>query len=171
MFIPQKQALNSSRNSNIHRVYSPKKKRVINLFSDLEYYNWLKIDCNPKVADYCEQPLKISGMYNGRKVSSTFDMWVLYFDCSEEFQEVKPMSKLVPTSSSYANVQKQITVQKEWCKEHSKNYRIVTEKEIFNNLILLNNIEKIHSFIRGWNILALLIWKRSCHIFLMTTIP
>lgn len=149
MYLPQKEARNSSYSSNIHRVYSPKKKRVINLFSDLEYWNWLKIDCNAKVIDYCEQPLKIKGVYNGKKVTSIFDMWILYYNLKEKFQEVKPSNKLNPNSSSFATVQKQITVQKEWCKEHSKEYCIITEKDIFSNLILLNNLDKIHSFIRG----------------------
>lgn len=149
MYLPQKEARNSSYSSNIHRVYSPKKKRVINLFSDLEYWNWLKIDCNPKIINYCEQPLKITGMYDGKEVTSIFDMWILYYNLKEKFQEVKPSNKLKSSSSSFATVQKQITVQSEWCKEHSKEYCIVTEKEIFSNLILLNNLDKIHSFIRG----------------------
>jgi hypothetical protein len=78
MYLPQKEARNSSNSSNIHRVYSPKKKRVINLFSDLEYWNWLKIDCNPKVINYCEQPLKITGMYDGKEVTSILQGFISY---------------------------------------------------------------------------------------------
>lgn len=149
MYLPQKQIKGSSYSSNLHIEYSIKIQRSVGLFSDLEYYNWLKHECNPKVIDFCEQPLVIEGYYQGKKVRSIFDMWVLFSDTTERFEEVKPSSKLLTSSSSYEKVKKQLTVQKEWCDAHSKKYCIRTEKEIFNNLVLLNNLRKLYGFVRG----------------------
>lgn len=45
--------------NNYFSVYSNKIKRVVHLFSNLEYYNFLTLETNPQVETFCEQPLKI----------------------------------------------------------------------------------------------------------------
>lgn len=45
--------------NNYFSVYSNKIKRVVHLFSNLEYYNFLTLETNPQVETFCEQPLKL----------------------------------------------------------------------------------------------------------------
>ena len=46
--------------NNYYITYSKKLNRNITLYSQLEYHNFLTIEMNPHVMDFCEQPLAIN---------------------------------------------------------------------------------------------------------------
>lgn len=70
--------------SNYWEVSSPKLKRIVRLFSDLEYKNWILIEMNPQIISFCEQQLTIKGYIDRKLKKFIFGMWVLYDD-TEEF--------------------------------------------------------------------------------------
>lgn len=151
MYEPQAIVKGSSYSSNLSLLYSPKKRRDINIFSDLEFYNWLFVEFNPRIKDYCEQPLTIKEPYEGKEVSSRFDMWILHDTGIHEFQEVKSSSCFIKGEKGYKNTLKQTTVQRNWCNNNDKLYTIRTEKELLTNLYIINNLKKIHAFVRLTN--------------------
>lgn len=148
MYQPEVQIKGNSYISNLHIFYSAKIQRCINCWSDLEYYNCLLLECNPKVLEYCEQRPTVKGKYDGKIVKTRFDMHVIYIDGREEYQEVKYSDCFDEGHKSYKNTIKQTSVQREWCKNNNKIYTIRTEKEIMSNLFLINNLKKIYFFVR-----------------------
>lgn len=116
--------------------YSSKLQRNVFLFSDLEYEHWLIIESNPKVIDFCEQPLLMNAYINGKLMTSIIDMWVKYDTGHEEFLEIKYSSDL--TKQRVIN---QITIQKHWCNEHKFQHHVITEEHIRTNRMLLSNLK------------------------------
>lgn len=149
MYTPIKINRNSWYGSNYWESYSNKIKRTVRFFSDLEYENWILIETNPKVKTFCEQPLKISCLYEGKKVESILDMWVYYYDGYEEFIEVKYANELNPNNAKSERSIRQTNIQRYWCKENNKNYRILTEKEIRSNRTYLNNLKQLLCFVKN----------------------
>lgn len=143
MYFPIKIKRSMRYGNNYWEVYSPKLKRNVRLFSDLEYDNWVQIETNPKIISFCEQPLKIQALHDGKIKESIFDMWVLYDNNLEEFQEVKYTSELNGLSNKSERSIKQIEVQKKWCKDNNYTYAVKTEVEIRENLTHLNNLKYI----------------------------
>ncbi|MDN4603831.1 MULTISPECIES: TnsA endonuclease N-terminal domain-containing protein [Paenibacillus] len=105
-------------------------KRTLDLYSDLEFEHWLTVETNPEVIGYCEQPLEISYLLNGRLRKSIFDMWILYRDHSETFVEVKYEKELTSTEPRYDRTKRQIEAQREWCRKNNIAYEVRTEKTI-----------------------------------------
>jgi len=142
MYTPQ--ITDSSRKFGNNRwlAFSPKLKRTVYLFSDLEYEHWLQVEFNSKVVNYCEQPLKVEANFEKIKAASIIDMWIQYEDGSEEFVEIKYKSDLIKE-----NVIKQIHVQKTWCKENNKQHKVMTEIEIKESTIKLSNIKLMLKFL------------------------
>ena len=68
---------------------SRKLHRRVTAFSDLEYENLLCLEMDANVRYYCEQPCEVNVFIGGKEYSTIFDVWVVYTDGSEEFQEVK----------------------------------------------------------------------------------
>lgn len=62
--------------NNYWEVYSPKLKRVVRLYSSLEYDHWLLLEITPSIKTFCEQPLKINCKREHKIYSSIFDAWV-----------------------------------------------------------------------------------------------
>lgn len=118
--------------------YSPKLAREVFLFSDLEYEHWLIVESNPKIINFCEQPLVMTAYINGKSVTSIVDMWVKYDDGNEEFIEIKYSSDLIRQK-----VINQILTQKYWCAENGFQHRIRTEGDIRANRILLSNLKTL----------------------------
>lgn len=148
MYRPEVQIKGNSYISNLHIFYSVKLGRCVSCWSDLEYYNCLLLECNPKVLTYCEQPLTIQGEYGGKLVKTRFDTWAKYIDGSEEFMEIKYSDCFKEGHKSYNNTIKQTSVQHQWCLENNKEYVIRTEKDILSSLYLINNLKKIYCFVR-----------------------
>jgi len=125
--------------------YSLKLGRTVKVYSMLEYANAISLEMNPVVKYYCEQPAKVSSIRNDKTVNAIFDFWVLYNDDSNEFQEVKYSSELEGDDEASIRSQKQIEIQKEWCIDNNKNYRIVTERELFCGPFYFHNLTLLHS--------------------------
>jgi hypothetical protein len=134
--------------NNYWEGFSPKLKRNVRFFSDLEYEHWILVETNPMVVSFCEQPLRIKQCLNGEWIESIFDMWIKYCDGNETFIEVKYSEELESNHKNYERVKRQITAQKEWCKSNGKKHLIQTEKEIRGNRIFLENMRYLLPFVR-----------------------
>lgn len=121
-------------------VYSLKLKRNVNLFSDLEFDNWILIETNPNVKTFCEQPHE--AVIEGDQETSIFDMWALTLDGQEIFFEIKYEQDL-----NKEEVVQQIDIQKRWCEIHGKKHQIRTEKDIRNNEIYLENLKDLLPYV------------------------
>ena len=140
MYTPINIKRSSKYGNNYWEVYSPKVKRNVRLFSDLEYENWILIETNPKIVSFCEQPLEIKDSIDGKSKKSIFDMWILYDDEREEFQEVKYQSELNDINSRSS---KQVAFQKEWCVRNGYDYAVKTDVEIRKNKVYLDTLKQI----------------------------
>lgn len=70
--------------SNYWEVSSPKVERIVRLFSDLEYKNWILIEMNPKIISFGEQPLTIKWYVDRKLKKFIYGISILYDD-TEEF--------------------------------------------------------------------------------------
>lgn len=134
--------------NNYWETYSPKVKRIVKFFSDLEYDNWILVETNPKIIRFCEQPRKIQYILDGKLIESILDMWVFYQDNTEEFNEVKYTNELNPSNPKSERSIRQTTIQRLWCQENDFSYRIKTEQEIRGNQIYLTNMKQILSHVK-----------------------
>ena len=132
-------------------VKSYKLGRVIKLYSNLEFKNWLTLESDPQVITFCEQPYKAEMLYHGQRKESIFDMWVKYKDNSEEFQEVKYSQELINKDKHAIRSQEQIEFQTEWCRMNNVRYQIRTEGEIECGPNHIENLLHISSRIKHYN--------------------
>jgi hypothetical protein len=129
--------------NNRWEVYSPKLKRNVTLYSNLEYDHWVIIESNPKVAFFCEQPLKIQiRLPSGVTVTTIFDMWIKWNSGAEEFREVK-FNEEIFSANPKSRVARQIEAQKRWCELKGINHVVATEEVIRANPIYLLNCKFI----------------------------
>ncbi|WP_289139876.1 TnsA endonuclease N-terminal domain-containing protein [uncultured Brevibacillus sp.] len=138
--------------SNYWHVFSPKLERMVHFFSDLEYEHWLLVEADQTVKRFCEQPVRIDGVYNGAKVSSILDMWIERVDGSQSFVEVKYTQELDPRNPRSERSIRQTTIQRKWCEHNNFNYEIKTEKDIRSNQILLDNLRELIPNIKNQSI-------------------
>jgi hypothetical protein len=61
--------------SNYWEAMSVKMNRDVRFFSDLEYDNWILVECDPNIIRFCEQPMRIKIEWQYVWVESIFDMW------------------------------------------------------------------------------------------------
>ncbi|MBB3113466.1 hypothetical protein FHS18_005578 [Paenibacillus phyllosphaerae] len=104
--------------------------RDITLYSDLEFDHWLVVETDPTVLTYCEQPIEIPYVINGRLHSTIFDMWILFKNGKEVFVEVKYEKELFAKSTKYERTNRQISAQREWCKQNGIIHEVRTERMI-----------------------------------------
>ena len=126
--------------------FSPKVKRKVYLFSDLKYEQWLLIEFNPKIVDFCEQPLKITNHINGKEKSSIPDMYIKYEEGKQEFREIKYSTEL-----NKANIIDQIAIQRAWCNENGIEHSVRTEMEIRENRLRLSKLKLILKTIKQYD--------------------
>lgn len=148
MYTPIDIRRSSHYGSNYWETYSPKLKRIVKAFSDLEYDNYVLVETNPKIKSFCEQPIRIKCFWEGNLVESIFDMWIKWDDEKEEFIEVKYLSELDPVNPKSDRSIRQTNVQRRWCADHRHNYRIQTEREIRDNSIFLANMKVVLSYVK-----------------------
>jgi len=110
---------------DLRTLKSYKMGRDFNLCYPLEFYHFLMLDCDPLVKWICERPEHVDLKIDGKKVSTTFDMWVLWHDGREEMREVKPDDK---TNTDQAKRQKR--AQEAWCNLVGLPHRQLTDKHI-----------------------------------------
>jgi hypothetical protein len=148
MYSPIPMKRSSKYGNNYWEVFSPKLRRNVRLFSDLEYDHWILIESDPNITMFCEQPLRIQQLVNGELVESIFDMWVVDQKREEYFIEVKYSHDLNPLNKKSARAIRQTTAQKEWCDKHGHHHLIMTEKEIRGNPVRLANLKLIIPYLK-----------------------
>ena len=106
-------------------VYSQKMKTRVYLSYPLEYMHWALLELDPEVLMFCRHPLSDDVSVAGKKVSTTFDMWVRFRTLREELREIKPMEEIKNGTS-----RKQILAQKALAQLKGIDYRVVTDEDI-----------------------------------------
>jgi len=137
--------------NNYYVTYSSKLKRNVHLFSNLEYYNFLDLECDPNVIKFCEQPLKINFILENKVKHAIFDVWVRHKDGSEEMQEVKYDSELNGTDDVSIRSQEQIRREKHWCKENNIAFAVRTDKALKKGRYYLQNLNVMSARLRRYN--------------------
>lgn len=120
-------------------VYSKRLRREVRLYNKLQYDNWVFIETDQSIVDYCERPLKVVVSVAGEVTETTFDMWIRKND-SEEFIFVST-SQEIDSNSISPNFKRirEMNAQQIWCSENNKNHRIVTDITVKDNPVLLAN--------------------------------
>ena len=136
MFKPVRKLTNSGTLKNTGVFPSKKNKRLVSFESLLELDYLHRIEFDKSVLSYCEQPIKIEFLHNGRRCSYTPDFYVEY--ATEDFLiEIKPEAKL---------------------KELFQNPDVLYKYKAASNYCLINNISKFRivtdTKIRSGNILS-----------------
>lgn len=139
--------------NNYWEVYSYKLKRIVCLFSNLEYENFLTLEMDPLVETYCEQPLEVELHLDDKSVKTIFDFWVKYKNGSEQLQEIKYSKELYGNDKAALRTQEQIRRQKLWCKENNIDYVIRTEKTIHSGEFTIRNFNIMAANVRRYTIL------------------
>lgn len=138
--------------SNLWNVFSPKISRYLTLYSDLEYYYWIKIESDADIVGFCEQPTIAKGWFEGKRGESIFDFWVLKNYGKEEYWEVK-YSHDLETAENKHELIKQLTIQKQWANKHNFSYYVKSDSELLEHVVLLDNWSKILLTVtHSWNI-------------------
>lgn len=130
--------------SNYWMFESKKIHRCVTAYSNLEYENLLTLEMNPEVEYYCEQPYSATVFVSGKEYKTIFDVYVVYKNGREEFQEIKYQQELDSDSAKGKRSQKQIGIQKMWCIQNNFQYTLRTD----------NDIEKGQHFIRNLSVLS-----------------
>ena len=121
---------------NYLAVYSRKLNRVVHFFSILEYYNFLMLEMDYEVIDFCEKPKQIEVLIDGKWKNVTFDMWVKSSDGTEEMQEIMYEASKESNDGKLPEV---VIRKQNWCNESNISFRIISEKEIISNRLLICN--------------------------------
>ena len=135
---------NFKRHSNhwLIKSWKAKDNRLVDLYSQLEYFNYVLLEANPKVQLLCEQPLHINCIHNGARLNYVFDLWVKWSDGQEELIEVKPYEELLPSVNGSLEPKKWGLI-KSWCDKNGYDCRFITEREILSNRVILSNARQI----------------------------
>lgn len=118
--------------------YSPKLKRNVILYSDLEYDHWVLVEATPAIKAFCEQPRRIRVQLPSGLVTTVFDMWILWDTRSQEYREIKYRQELLNASTD-SRIYRQIEAQKKWCELDRVNHTVMTDEVIRANPIFLSN--------------------------------
>lgn len=143
MYSPIQIKRSSKFRNNYWEIYSPKVKRNVRLFSDLEYDFWVLIETNPQIRAFCERPLEIEQFYEEKLVKVMFDMWIKWENGDEQFIEIKYSNQ----SRNPDRATRNTLLQQQWCTNNRKNFVIKTEKDIRRNNILLSNMKTLLPYI------------------------
>lgn len=132
--------------NNLWQTYSPKLGRVVKLYSDLEYHHWILVEATPEIVTFCEQPVKMLSMVEGRDRASYIDMWVQWRNGTEQYREIKYARDMAQIESKPLLV-RQLAIQKLWCVRHGADHAIITDEQIHINKLLLQNWRLILSIL------------------------
>lgn len=119
-------------------VFSPKLKRIVILYSDLEYDHWVLVEATPEIKIFCEQPRRVRVQLPSGPVTTIIDMWVLWETQDEEYREIKyrdQVEKATPDSRIF----RQIRAQEKWCEIDRSKHTVMDERVIRANPIFLSN--------------------------------
>ncbi|HEY0321393.1 MAG TPA: TnsA endonuclease N-terminal domain-containing protein [Pyrinomonadaceae bacterium] len=119
-------------------VYSPRLKRRVILYSNLEYDHWVLVEANTSIKSFCEQPRRIRVKLPTGLVTTIFDMWILWDTNAQEYREVKYLHDLLHADPN-SRIHRQIQAQKKWCTLSNAKHSIMTDEVIRANPIFLSN--------------------------------
>lgn len=129
---------------NYYEVYSKKLKRIVRLFSSLRYANFLTLEMDPTVIKFCERPLNIEIMLEGKNQKTFIDFWVKFKDEREEMQEIGYIDEQKENDENNDNsthTQELIRRKKKWCEENNINFVIKTADDINSGRFYIRNLE------------------------------
>ncbi len=149
MFKPLQIKRSSRFGSSYWEVFSVKANRIIQLFGDLQYDNWVLVESNPKIKSFCENPNVTNYVRYGKEREPFYDMWVQWDDFSEELIKVYRIKELSSTNNNFDNLKNIIKHQENWCIKKGYKFSVITENEIRNNTILLDNLKIIIAYTRN----------------------
>src|SRR4051812_23157003 len=138
MFFPVWEAPRGHYGNNRWVAYSPKLKRNVILYSDLEYDHWVLVEATPSINSFCEQPRRIRVLLPSGHVTTIFDMWILWNTQGQEYREIKYKQELLNATSD-SRIYRQLQAQKKWCELDRVNHTVMTDEVIRANPILLSN--------------------------------
>lgn len=124
--------------NNLWQAYSPKLRRTVKLYSDLEYHHWILVEATPEIVTFCEQPVRMQSRVDGRDRASYVDMWVQWRDGTEQYRELK-YAKDIAQLDFNQFLSRQLAIQAAWCKRHAIEHVVVTDEAVFANKLLLRN--------------------------------
>lgn len=123
-------------------VFSPKLRRKIILFNNLEYYNYLFQEFDSNISFFCEKPLKISIEHDGKIKKSIFDMVTIDVYNREKFIQVTYESDLDKVQAKI-----NFAMQSKWCELHNKEFEIFTADRVRGKEYLLTNYRTLLNLI------------------------
>ena len=98
------------------------------------------LEMDYEVIDFCEKPKQIEVLIDGKWKNVTFDMWVKYSDGTEEMQEIMYEASKESNDGKLPEV---VIRKQNWCNESNISFRIISEKEIISNRLLICNLERL----------------------------
>lgn len=147
---PLEHARSESYGSEFYCVYSVKARRIVTLFSKLEYYNFLVLETDPDVDTLCERPCQIDAVMGDESKKLVYDMWVRFKNGREELQKIKYAKDLNGDSASAIRAQEQIRRQKLWCEENGLPFVVLTENDLLRGEYLMGNCSVIAGLVRRY---------------------
>lgn len=124
------------------------KKRVVEFESGLEqdFIHLLEFDSN--VSKYIEQPFMIPYELNGRSRNYIPDFYVEYVEQGRlpDLFEIKYSNEVEESSDV---LEAKIAAAQEWCRNANMNYKVITEKEIRENPVYLDNIKLLGHYVNS----------------------
>ena len=121
--------------------------RCIGYESKLERDFYLGLEFDRTISGYEEQPLKLSGVVNGRNVSYTPDCLITFHDCKPtRIVEVKYQEEI---DEKAAELEPRFTLARNHARENGMDFVIATEKEIYAGC--LDNYRLIYRFTKPPN--------------------
>ena len=134
--------------------YMPSKKlgRVVTAHSNLEHDNHVRLELDPSVEYYCEQPCKESVVVDGKILTTVFDVYVYYANGRHEMQEVK-YSKDLETGLTdvTSRIYNQHICQESYCSQHGIDYAVVTDKDLYTGRFTSRNREYLYGKVRRFS--------------------
>lgn len=126
--------------NNYHIMPSRKLGRNVYAYSNLEYENLICLEMDPEVEFYCEQPVEVTVMTDGKPQKTTFDVYVYYRNGEEEMREVKYYDELHSKTEKGDRDRKQIEIQKIWCDTNGIRHLVRTDREIEKGEFTIRNL-------------------------------
>lgn len=134
--------------SNYYETYSPKNRRNVRLFNELEYKNFLTIEMNPDIVRFCEKPFIIQIEINGSIKEIIPDFWIQYKNGKEEIQQIESTKSLnMNDTAQNKAVIKELKIQ-QWCITNNFNYKLREVKDINISMFYLNNLRYLFGLVK-----------------------
>ena len=89
---------------------------------------------------FCEQPYKATVFIGDKEINTIFDVYVVYRDGREEFQEVKYQEEIDSDNSKGERSRNQLVAQQIWCMQNGFDYNLRTDKEIEDGKFYIRNL-------------------------------